>query len=110
MTLADFAAVLVGTGIPVFHEAASDTPGDRYIIWQEYYARRQYGGVLLTRMVQVDFYTKTELDPELDRILGALDRTGVFFEEPETSYDPETGYTRHMIECEIIDTTKERKG
>lgn len=109
MTLDDFAAVLVGTGMPVFHEVAPDTPGDRFLVWQEYYARRQHGGVLLTRMIQADFYTKTELDPELDRLLGRLDRAGVFFEEPETGYERETGYTRHMIECEIIDTTKERE-
>lgn len=110
MTLADFAAALAGTGMAVYHETAPDTPGDRYAVWQEYYARRQHGGALLIRLIQLDFYTKTELDPELDRLLNALARAGVFFEEPETSFDRETIYTRHMIECEIIDTTKGRMG
>lgn len=109
MTLREFAAILLKAGMEVYHQAAPDKPGTRYVVWQEYAARRQTGGPLLVRSIQVDFYAKAEFDPGLEGLLDALARAGIYREEPEISYDAETGYTRYMIECEIIDTTIGRK-
>jgi len=63
---------------------------------------------LLIHHIQVDFYTKSELDQRIECLLRELEGSGVYQEEPEISYDAETGYTRYMIECQIIDTTMRR--
>lgn len=102
MTLNEFAAVLTGGGITTYHNQAPDKPGKRYIVWQEYMAKKQTSTPLILQKIQVDFYTREELDKRLDAFLSYLDDAGVFFEEPLTTYDSETGYTRHIIECEII--------
>ncbi len=63
---------------------------------------------MLIHHIQVDFYTKSELDQRIECLLRELEGSGVYQEEPEISYDAETGYTRYMIECQIIDTTMRR--
>ena len=108
MTLPEFAAVLLKAGLPVYHQVAPDQPGNRYVVWQEYAGQRQTGGPLLIHHIQVDFYTKSELDQRIECLLRELAGSGVYQEEPEISYDAETGYTRYMIECQIIDTTMRR--
>ncbi len=103
MGLFEFPRVLLRAKIRVYHQHAPAKPGDRYAVWQEYHARRKPGTPLVVRSIQVDFYSREELDPALEWILREFDAAGVFYEEPETSYDPETGYTRNMIDCQIID-------
>lgn len=107
MTLHEFGALLAEAYPRSYHYTAEKQMGS-YVVWQEYAARRQAGGPLLAVNVQVDLYTRKELDPMVDRVLRALERAGVYHQEPEVSYDPGTGYIRHMIECEIIDTTTRR--
>lgn len=105
MTLIEFAAVLAGAGVPVHHNTAPELPGSRYIVWQEYGGRFSYGdntpgeGV---RRVQVDFYTKIELDPSLSALLAALDGADIAHGYPETTFDEEQACDRHIIECEVM--------
>lgn len=107
MTLNEFGALLAGAHPKTYHYAAGTQTGS-YVVWREYMARRQSGGPLLVWHIQVDFYTRKELDPAREELLAALERAGTYHEEPEVSYDPDTGYIRHMIECEIVDTTTRR--
>lgn len=109
MTLHEFPTVLLAAELPVYHQIGPDQPGGCYAVWQEYAGRRQTGGPLKVWNIQVDVYTKTELDPTVDRVLQALTGADVYYEEPEISYEAETGYTRYMIECQIIDTTITRR-
>lgn len=108
MTLHEFPKALLAAELPVYHQVGPDKPGKRYVVWQEYAGRRQTGGPLKVWNIQVDLYTKAELDPVIDKVLWALADADVYCDEPEVSYDAETGYTRYMIECEIVDTTTRR--
>lgn len=105
MTLAKFAAVLAGTGIPVYHSTAPEGGGERYIVWQEYGGRYSYGdnapceGV---QKIQLDLYTKTELDAKLKGLLDALDGADIAHGYPETTFDHDAMCDRHIIECEVI--------
>lgn len=107
MTLDELGALLAGVHPKSYHYTAGKQTGS-YVVWQEYAARRQTGGPLLAVNVQVDLYTRKELDPMVDRLLQALEGAGVYHQEPEVGYDPDTGYLRHTIECEIVDTTTRR--
>lgn len=107
MTLNEFGALLAGVYPKTYHYTTSKQKGN-YVVWQEYAARRQTGGPLLVRHIQVDLYTRNELDPVVDKLMVALEGAGVYHEEPEVTYDPDTGYIRHLVECEIVDTTTRR--
>ena len=102
MTLREFAAVLVKAYPNCHHYTAGQQKGS-YVVWQEYGGRRQRGGPLLVHKIQVDLFTRTELDPALRDITDALDRAGVTFEAPKTTYEADTGYIHHIILCEVVD-------
>lgn len=105
MTLIQFCDVLKTVSNQVFHYEAFGGVSGEHIIWQETGGRSLYGSDRrqeVIREVQVDLYTKTEYTETLDKLLTALEEAEVSFEEPVTSYEKETGYIRHTIECEVI--------
>ncbi len=102
MTLREFAAVLAGAYPNCRHYTAGKQTGS-YAVWREYGGRRQQGGPLLVRKIQVDLFTRKELDPALQDITDALDGAGVAFEAPKTTYEEDTGYIHHIILCEVVD-------
>lgn len=109
MTLFEFVKALNAGGIPVYHNVAPDKPGKKYIVWQECGGRRPRGSPFVIRAIQVDYYTRKELDEDIDRLMERLDAAGVYAEEPDVTFDEETAYTRYMIECEIV-TSRQKEG
>lgn len=102
MKLREFAAVLAGAYRNTHHYTAGKQTGN-YVVWQEYGGRRQEGGPLMVHKIQVDLFTRTELDPALQDIKDALTAAGVAFEAPMTTYEEDTGYIHHIILCEVVD-------
>lgn len=102
MTLHEFGALLAGVYPNTFRYDAGTQSGN-YAVWHEYSGRRQPAGPLVARRIQVDLFTRTEDDPALAAIQGALDNAGVAFEAPKTTYEPDTGYIHHIILCEVVD-------
>ena len=104
MTLQQFRDVLKITGIPVSHYV-SDGNKDR-IVWAEYDGKRLNGDDgpdVRVALVQVDFYTKTPYHPALESLLEALEKhEDIAHEEPLTTYEQDTGYIHHIINCEVI--------
>lgn len=102
MTLREFAAVLAAAYPRCYHFTAGKQTGS-YLVWHEFSGRRQNGGPLMVHRIQVDLFTRTELDPALWTITAALSGAGVAYEAPMTSYEPDTGYIHHIILCEVVD-------
>ena len=74
------------------------------MVWQEYGGKRQEGGPLLVRRIQVDLFTRMEFDPVLPSIENTLDAAGVARDATKTTYEDDTGYIHHIILCEVIDS------
>lgn len=105
MTLREFAAVLATAYPKVSHYTASKEKGN-YIVWTEYGGRKQAAGPLTVQKIQVDLYTRVELDPALKSVLMALEKAGVSTDAPATTYEEDTGYIHHIIECEIVSSAE----
>lgn len=102
MTLTDFAAALA-EAYPNSHHYTAGRQTGNYVVWRELGGRQQRGGPLVIHLIQVDLFTRIELDPALSTILSALSRAGVAVAPPETMYEEDTGYIHHAISCEIAD-------
>lgn len=102
MTLPEFGDLLAGTYPNSYHYAAGAQDGN-YAVWQEYGGTRQKSGPLAIRKIQVDIFTRTEFDPALEEIVAALDAAGVKSRAPKTTYEHDTGYTHHILLCEVLD-------
>lgn len=104
MTLDEFVQLLL-TVIPnVYHFEAFKTDG-KYIVWQETGTNGAYGSNRRCRTiqcVQVDFYTKDELDPMVKDLRVALDDDMICFEEQPPVFDPDAKQIRYIFECEIM--------
>lgn len=105
MTLEQFSDVLKQVTDQVHHfESMGDTAGE-HIVWQETSGRGIYGGNRrkgAVKIIQVDLYTKDDSGELLEKLLEALDTDEIAFAEPVTTYEKETGYTRHIVECEVL--------
>ena len=105
MTLEQFCDVLKQAADQVYHfESMGDSAGE-HIVWQETSGRGIYGGNRrkgAVKIIQVDLYTTDESGELLGKLLEVLDTDEVAFTEPVTTYEKETGYIRHTVECEVV--------
>lgn len=105
MTSEQFRDVLKQVTDQVYHfESMGDTAGE-HIVWQETSGRGIYGGNRrkgAVKRLQVDLYTKDDSGALLEKLLEALDTDEIAFDEPVTTYEKETGYIRHIVECEVV--------
>lgn len=105
MTLNQFRDVLLTVTDKVYQFEAMGDAEQEHIVWQETGGRALYGdGKRQERIgqLQVELYTKEPETPLLEMLLKALEEADVAFEEPVPDYERETGFIRHIIECEVI--------
>ena len=105
MTPSQFHDVLLAVTDKAYHFDAMGDTEQEHIVWQETGGRAFHGNGMRQeriRQLQVELYTKKEETPLLERVLEALEEADVAFEEPVTDYEQETGFIRHIIECEVI--------
>ncbi len=97
MTLLELRDLLLTLNLPVYHYHAHQQP-DEYIVWAEYGTDDQIADNKNTETayrVQVDYFTKTEFDPNVDKINDLLDTDESRFRHP-VDYEPDTGYIHHI--------------
>ena len=89
----------------VFHYFAKDKP-DRYIVWAESGEvnsleadnRKQEQTIGGT----IDYFTKTDFDPNIDDIQNALKSAEISFLLESVQYEEETGYIHYEWKFEVV--------
>lgn len=80
----------------------SDSKAPAYTVWAEYEGlpysadNRKLGW-----RVQIDRYHKDEHDTMVDKIAQVLHEHGIPY-QPLVDYDQDTGYIRHIFDCEMM--------
>jgi hypothetical protein len=103
MTLFDLRDLLLTVGPPVYHYHAHQQP-DSYIVWAEYGGSKlgaDSRGQEKAARVQVDLFTRTEFDSNVETITALLDQDDIAASEPLTDYEPDTGYIHHIWDCNV---------
>jgi hypothetical protein len=101
MTLAEFKNVLLAADATAEHNRTSRT--GNYTVWQEYGESALYADGVRTvvyKKIQVDRFTKTDLDPVVELIRTALETAG-FPYEYLLDYEQDTGYLHHIFDCTV---------
>jgi hypothetical protein len=95
MTLTDVKTALLTVGPPVYHYTAFEQP-DEYIVWAE---DNQADSVWADGRMQeqtiegtIDYFTKTENDPNVQKIQNALNDGNVSWRLNSVQYETETHY------------------
>ena len=78
----------------VFHYFAEDQL-DRYIVWAESGEVSSLGGT-------IDYFTKTDFDPNIDAIQNALKSAEISFLLESVQYEEETGYIHYEWKFEVV--------
>lgn len=91
-------AALLTVGLPVSHFKAH-RQADRYLVWAEEGAARALwcDGRLTEQAIQgtVDYFTRTEYDPYVEKIQRALGDAGIAFRLSSIQYEQDTKYTHY---------------
>lgn len=89
----------------VFHYFAADKP-DRYIVWAE---SGEVGSLEADNRKQeqtiggtIDYFTKTDFDPNIDGIQNALKSAEIAFLLESVQYEEETGYIHYEWKFEVV--------
>jgi hypothetical protein len=105
MTLQNLRDTLLTIGPPVFHYSASGQTGN-YIVWAEDgegpsgHADNHKTTQVLTGTI--DYFTKTEFDPVIQQIEGALNSTDIAWRLSSVQHEKDTGYIHHEWTWEIV--------
>ena len=87
------------------HYFASKKPS-KYIIWHEMgESQSLYGDNRKTEQTitgTVDYFTKEDMDPNLDAIQNALISAGISFTLESVQYEEETGYIHYEWKFEVV--------
>jgi hypothetical protein len=98
-------AALLTVGVPVTHYTASKQP-NKYIVWAEDGQADSLwtDGRIQEQAIQgtIDYFTKTENDPNVDRIQNALDDADISFRLNSIQYEDETKYIHYEWVFEVI--------
>ncbi|MEG0766084.1 MAG: hypothetical protein RR482_00065 [Clostridia bacterium] len=102
MTHDAFAAWLTAIDPAAKHYHHAGTKG-AYTIWREYgrlpaFSDNQNKGGW---KIQIDRYTKVEDDTVASAIAMAIDESDLIACQHEVDYDDESGYIRHIFDCEV---------
>ena len=95
MTLLDIGMALMAVVPECYHlEATKQT--DKYIVWGEYGQAGSMAGnnVILAQAIAGDahYFTKTEFDPNVEKIQEALNDLGIPWRLNSIQYEPDTRY------------------
>lgn len=102
MTLLELKDLLLTVGPPVSHYHAHHQP-DSYIVWSEYGGHNRTADNSIGERalrVQVDLFTRTEFDPDVETISALLDRDDISCDY-HADYEKETSYIHHIWDCEV---------
>ena len=95
---------LLTVGPPVSHYAAAKQP-DKYIVWAE---DGQTDAVRADGRLQeqaiggtIDYFTKTENDPNVEKIQDALNDAEISFRLNSVQYETDTGYVHYEWVFEV---------
>lgn len=101
MTVEAIKELIVGAAPEAKHYVAA-AQGEAFTVWQEY---RQLDFSADDKHAeawafQIDHYTKTEFDPIAKAIRMALEEHPGTTYRYEVQYEKESGYIRHLFDCE----------
>jgi len=102
MTLDELKNLLLTVTPDTYHYEAFQKP-DQYIVWAEYGTNKLSADSRYPETawrVQVDYFTKTEFDPNVARIDTVLDTDEVSYDYL-VDYEDDTGYIHHIWDCEV---------
>ncbi|WP_041274641.1 hypothetical protein [Desulforamulus reducens] len=102
MSLVNLRDLLLTVTPNVYHYHAHKKH-DSYIVWSEYGTQGLNADSEIQEIswrVQVDFFTKTEFDPNVEKISSLLDREDISFSYL-VDYEQDTGYVHHIWDCEV---------
>lgn len=102
MTLHELKNLLLTVGPPVFHYGAHQQPAS-YIVWSEYGANTQGADSRIAEQayrVQVDYFTRTEFDANVETITALLDVDEISFRYL-VDFEKDTGYIHHIWDCVV---------
>lgn len=107
MNLAEIKTALSTVGVPVNRYHAIKKP-DKYIVWAE---DGQSGGLysdnrMSEQVIQgtIDYFTKTEDDPNIDKIQDALNSAEIPFRLNSVQYEEDTGFIHYEWLFEVINS------
>lgn len=105
MTLQGIKDLLLNIGPPVFHYFASGQTG-AYIVWAED-SEGNSGHAdnrKTTQVIQgtIDYFTKTEGDPNMEKIQSTLNSAGIAWRLNSVQYEKETGYIHYEWVWEMV--------
>ena len=99
MTLTDIKTALLTVTTKVYHYTPPDDVSGNYIVWAE---DGQAGSVWADDQMQeqaiqgtIDYFTKTENDPNFTAIQTALNNAGILFRLNSVQYEEETKYIHY---------------
>ncbi|HBV86885.1 MAG TPA: hypothetical protein DEF42_09610 [Desulfosporosinus sp.] len=102
MTLLELRDLLLTVGVPVYHYHASKQT-ESYIVWSEFGTKKLNSDSQMKEKVikvQVDLFTKTEFDPNVEEIDSVLDSDDISFDY-QVDYEEDAGYIHHIWDCEV---------
>lgn len=102
MKLDDLKNALLTVTPNTYHYEAFQKP-DQYIVWAEYGTKNlsadsRFGEKIFR--VQVDYFTKTEFDPNVEKIEAVLDTDEISFDYL-VDHEEDTGYIHHIWDCNV---------
>ena len=104
MNLVEIKNALLTVGVPVSHYSADKKP-DKYIVWAE---DSQSGSLhgdnqMIGQIIQgtVDYFTKTEYDPNVDKIQDALNEAEISFRLNSVQYEDDTKFIHYEYIFEV---------
>ncbi len=102
MTACDFTKVLLAACPAVYHDEISQEPNE-CIRWSEVgeNSLRAEGTAEIADRIAVDFFTKNEFSEIPDLLRAAFDKSDISYDDPEISYDEDTGYKHYAYTVEV---------
>ncbi len=105
MKLSDLRDLLLTIEVPVFHYHASKQP-DKYIVWAEDTEGTSISAnnKKINQSIQgtIDYFTKTEFDPNVDKIQETLNSAEISWRLNSIQYEEDTGYIHYEWVWELI--------
>ncbi|HQA58953.1 MAG TPA: hypothetical protein PK033_13895 [Acetivibrio sp.] len=105
MKLSDLRDLLLTIEVPVFHYHASKQP-DKYIVWAEDTEGTSISAnnKKINQSIQgtIDYFTKTEFDPNVDKIQETLNSAEISWRLNSIQYEEDTGYIHYEWVFEVI--------
>lgn len=99
MKLSDVKTALLTVTQKCYHHDAPQSVTGAYIVWAE---DNQSGSVWADEKMQeqtiqgtIDYFSKTEFDPNVPAIQNALNDAGISFRLNSVQYEEDTGYIHH---------------